>query len=229
MKFENLKDQKFNRLTAIERVENDKLGHTMWKCKCECNNIVVCSASSLKNGKTKSCGCYKNELVGNRNRKHNMAKTKIYMIWGTIMKRCYNPNEIGYKRYGGRGITVCDEWSNKENGSTNFINWAMDNGYIEEILPNGRNKWTLDRINVNGNYEPSNCRFITMKEQNNNRRTNHYIAYNGKTHTLAEWSEILNIKYGTLKSRLSDYGWSIERAFTEPVINYKENQRSIRL
>lgn len=110
-----------------------------------------------------------------------------------MKKSCYNKNDSSYKHYGGRGIKICDEWIEKENGFINFYNWAMNNGYKENL--------SIDRINVNGNYEPSNCRWATAIQQANNRTNNHYIIYNKEKHTMTEWGRILNISYATLKTR----------------------------
>ena len=162
----------------------------MWLCKCDCGNIKKVRTNHLKFGSIKSCGCLL--LLGNP--KHNMCGTKIYNVYKSMRERCFNKNDKNYRHYGGRGIKICDEWLDKENGFMNFYNWAIKNGYKKGL--------TLDRINVDGNYSPSNCRWTTMKEQSNNRRNNNYITYNGETHTLTQWSEILNIKYGTLQNRI---------------------------
>ena len=152
---------------------------------------------------------------------HQLSDKRIYYIYYAIKDRCYNPKTKCYKRYGGRGITMCDEW---KNDFKTFYVWAVANGYKEEILPNGRNKWTIDRIDTNGNYEPSNCRWITIKEQSRNTRKNKLIEFNGEKHTLSEWTEILNLPYSRIYKRLSD-GWSVERAFTTPVIEKHINKK----
>jgi hypothetical protein len=120
-----------------------------------------------------------------------------------MKRRCSNPNYKWYANYGGRGIKVCDEWQKFEP----FCDWAMANGYTEEL--------TIDRIDIDGNYSPSNCRWVDMVTQNNNKRTNRLITFNNETHTMKEWSRILGIKYHTLENRLNKYKWSVERAFTE--------------
>lgn len=120
---------------------------------------------------------------------------------------------INYKNYGGRGITVCDEWRDDVQA---FYDWAMKSGYKEELLPNGRSKWTLDRIDVNGNYEPSNCRWATVIEQANNRRKNHFITYNGETLTIAQIAIKYGIKSSVLSWRIRD-GWDIKRAIETPI------------
>lgn len=131
-----------------------------------------------------------------------MSKTRIYQMWKNMKKRCYNPKCDKYKSYGGRGIVVCNCWLKD---FMNFYRWALKNGYKENL--------SIDRIDVNGNYEPKNCRFITTEEQYLNRTDNHNITYKGKTQTLKEWSAELGINYDTLRHRLNDYNWSVERAF----------------
>jgi hypothetical protein len=125
--------------------------------------------------------------------------------------RCYRKSTAPYARYGGRGITVCDEW---RNSFTSFRDWALSNGYAEGL--------SLDRIDYNGNYEPSNCRWVTIKEQENNRCNNNRIEYNGEIRTISEWSEILGISQYALRHRIQR-GWSIERALTtkERIYNKK--------
>ena len=135
-------------------------------------------------------------------RKPNVSGTRLYIIWQGMKQRCYDASCNCYPRYGGRGVTICEEW---RNGSEAFQAWALSHGYREDL--------TIDRIDVNGNYEPGNCRWATWKEQANNTRRNRYITYNEVTHTLTEWADIFGINYGTLRSRL-DNGWSVERALT---------------
>lgn len=205
-KFIDLTGQKFGRLTVIERAENNKNGSSQWVCRCECGNNKVVFIGNLKNGHTTSCGCLQREQAVKANTKHGMKHTRIYNEWCGINRRCYNQNDRCYNNYGGRGITICDEWKNDFQA---FYNWAMANGYADDL--------TIDRIDVNGNYEPSNCRWITRKEQGNNTRRNHLLTYNGKTQTLAQWADEIGISYDTLCSRIVQRHWDIERALTTPV------------
>ena len=131
-------------------------------------------------------------------------KTRLQNIWGNMKTRCYNKNDKRYHRYGGRGIEIYEEWKNNFSA---FRDWAMSNGYADDL--------TIDRINNDGNYEPSNCRWVTDKEQANNRSNNHYVTYKGETLSLTKWSEKLNIGYDVTKRRLAR-GWSVERAFETP-------------
>lgn len=198
-KFNDLTGKQFGRLTVLCKNGKSKAGHTLWKCKCECGNVTTVFGCNLTKGVTNSCGCFRKE----KPTKHGMTHTRIRRIWSTMKQRCYNDNNIGYKNYGKRGIVVCDEWKNDFQA---FYEWSMANGYTEEM--------SIDRIDVNGNYEPSNCRWVSMKEQQNNRTDNHYITHNGETHTMSEWADIVGIPYGTLNSRINTLHWSIERALT---------------
>lgn len=201
--------KKFNKLLVLERVKNDKFGNTKWLCKCECGNKVEVLGTHLRSGHTQSCGCLQKEKCKNiiHKPKHNMSRTRIYKIWNGMKNRT-NEKSVSkdkyYKNYSGRGITVCDDWKEFEQ----FYKWATNNGYKDNL--------TIDRIDTDGNYEPSNCRWITMKEQNNNKRNNVLITHNNETHNITEWNEILGFTKGLLKNRLNR-GWSIQRAFTTKV------------
>ena len=147
----DLTGQKFGRLTVIKRIENQGT-KAKWLCKCECGNFSKVTTDNLRNGHTKSCKC---SII-----KHKYAhKESLYFRWIGIKERCNNPNAYNYKNYGLRGIKVCKEWNDDY---LKFRQWALNNGYKENL--------TIDRINVNGNYEPANCRWTTWKEQNNNKR-----------------------------------------------------------
>lgn len=171
---DDISNQRFGRLTVIERAENSKSGKTRWRCQCDCGNTVSVQASSLKGGITRSCGCLQREIVSQNNRsmvgklhplfKHGDKGSRLYTIWRNMKKRCNNPNRRDYKNYGGRGIVVCDEWLHDY---TAFHNWAMANGYDPDA-PYGQ--CTLDRIDVDGNYCPQNCRWVSMAVQNQNKQ-----------------------------------------------------------
>lgn len=214
----DLTGQTFNQLTAI-KIAYIKNRKPYWEWKCDCDNIKVIDIYSVISGSIKSCGCLRSKIMSQKTSKHNMSKTRIFRIWSLMKDRCYNSKSTQYINWGGRGIKVCDEWLG-ENGFINFYNWAMANGYIEEQLPNGRNKLELDRIDNDGNYEPSNCRWATHKQQQNNKRNNRLITYNGETRNITEWTEFMRFPKYLLKNRL-DYGWSIEKALTTPVKKYK--------
>jgi len=137
---------------------------------------------------------------------HHMTNTRIYRIWNSILNRCKNKKTDSYKFYGGKGITVCNEWKS----FVNFRDWALANGYNDTL--------SIDRIDSKGNYEPSNCRWVTMREQQNNRCNNVRLTYNGETHTIMEWSRITGIKPKIYYDRYYR-GWDIKRLFEQPVGN----------
>lgn len=201
-KFENLKGKNFGKLTVLERIEN-KGEKVCWICFCECGNYKNVLSVHLKDGAITNCGCVKKQIISKANTKHGKSNTRLFRIYSHMKDRCYRKNDKRYKNYGGRGIKICDEWLND---FMNFYNWAMKNGYQENL--------TIDRINVNGNYEPSNCRWASIKDQMNNTTRNVYLTYNNETHTISEWSEIIGIPYKTLQRRLNRK-WTIERALTQ--------------
>lgn len=186
---------RFGRLTVIEEGVKYKNNCT-WICSCDCGNVTKpIIGYSLRDGSTKSCGCLKKELILKRNKRHDGSQSRLYTVWNGMKNRCYSPNSSAFKNYGARGITVCDEWKNDFQA---FFSWSMKNGYDPEAQ---RGKCTLDRIDNDGNYEPSNCRWATMKEQGNNRRSNVRVEINGRTQTLTQWSEETGIMFDTLKWR----------------------------
>ena len=190
----DLTGQRFGRLVVLKRDGKDF--PTKWICKCDCGKECSVFAENLRRGHTTSCGCFRDENRGNLKRTHGYSKTRIYGVWGKIKARCCNPNNPSFPRYGGRGITICDEW---ENDPMAFINWAYANGYREDAE---YGETTVDRIDNNKGYSPDNCRIADAQIQSNNRRSNKRITYNGETHTVAEWSRILNVNQQTLTSGL---------------------------
>ena len=194
----------------------------MWRCKCSCEYKTECivSGNNLIKKNTQSCGCLGKQRRKEASTTHGMTGTRLYSVWTSMKERCYSHKDKNYKNYGGRGIAICPEW---KNDFMSFYNWAIDNGYDKNAPNRG---CTIDRIDVNGNYEPSNCRWTDNKTQQNNRCNNHYITYKGTTKTLTQWSEDLGIDSDALKQRINVYNWSIERALETPVIrkNRKEKQ-----
>ena len=173
----------YGKLTVIERIgrmNNMATNHIYYKVKCICGNEEETRGSLLRNGKKKMClDCYRKN---SKRYKHGLAgKNRIYKIWTHMKGRCLNKTDSEYFRYGGRGISICKEW---EKDFMNFYNWAITNGYEENL--------TIDRINNNGNYEPDNCRWTDMKTQSNNRRSNRMITIGDETHNLTEWTKKLN-------------------------------------
>lgn len=162
-KAKDLTNRRFERLKVIRRVEN-KNYRAMWLCECDCGNRKVITSYQLLSGDTKSCGCLGKENRTKSRTKHHKTNTKLYYVWKGMKQRCYNPKNKYYYNYGGRGITICEEW---KNDFGKFYEWAIKNGYDENAL---HKSCTIDRINNSGNYEPNNCRWVDMKTQSNNRR-----------------------------------------------------------
>lgn len=187
--------------------------HSTSICLCDCGNTKTITNSDLKKGHCLSCGCMKKEYIRKANIKHGEKGTRLYNIWQSMKQRCLLPTNANYKYYGQRGICVCSEWLDY----INFAQWARNNGYQDDL--------TIERIDVDGNYCPENCKWATIQEQNNNKTTTHNISYNGETHTLKQWSKILNISYSTLERRLHILGWSVEDALTKPVDTSKRNHK----
>lgn len=198
-KFQDLTGKTFSKLTVIGRAESGPNGNTRWHCKCECGNEVTVQGAHLKNGLTKSCGCYRKERAPESNRIHGQYKTRLYRIWARMKTRCLTPGADNYRDYGGRGITICDDW--KDNFQS-FYDWAVSHGYNDEL--------TIDRIDVNGNYEPSNCRWATRREQSDNTRRTIRLTIDGQTHTINEWSEISGLPRTTIYNRYRNF-WPTDR------------------
>lgn len=179
--------KKFGKLTVIEQLNTrDKHGYPIYKCVCDCGNVVHVNSNKLKTHNTKSCGCLKFERL----RTHGHSHDRLYTIYNNLKNRCCNKNHRDFKDYGGRGIAVCDEWCND---FMNFYKWSIANGYNDTL--------TIDRIDVNGNYEPSNCRWTNSTTQSRNKRNTVYLTYNGVTKSLPQWAEELGVKYNKLYSR----------------------------
>lgn len=201
---DHLENMVFGRLTVIEKAPKHK-NRVNWLCKCECGNYVTVRADHLLDGRTKTCGCYSKE-IGERTKTHGMSKTTLYKVWRSMLGRCFYEKSENYKYYGGRGITVCDEW---RNSFERFYEWAMDNGYSKGL--------TIDRIDNNGNYQATNCKWATVKEQENNKRNNHILEFEGQRLTIAQWSEKLGVKMHTLNKRINYCKWPVEKALKTPV------------
>lgn len=204
----NIKDitgQTFNRLTAIEFVEC-RNGYACWKFQCSCGNQKILPGYSVRNGSVKSCGCLhhnkdptKFKIKGERNEK---GRPILHTTYHDMKLRCRNPHAAGYSNYGGRGIKVCDEWLNDYNA---FYDWAMSNGYSKGL--------TLDRINNDGDYSPSNCRWVTRSVQQSNTRANVFLEYHGRRLTITQWARELGVNRDMLRYRYNA-GWDTERILT---------------
>jgi len=203
----DLTGMKFGRLTVLRLSKERFLDQVSWDCLCDCGKTTIATTTHLRKGFKKSCGCYHDEAASERAKTHGESKSRLYKTHQALKNRCLNKNCKAYKNYGLRGITVCDEWLG-ENGYLNFREWAYKNGYKSEL--------TIDRIDNNKGYSPENCRWATIKEQENNKRTCHYVTINGITKNLTEWSEIYGIKRDTVKCRLKN-GWNVIDALTLPI------------
>lgn len=203
--------RRFGRLIVIEQLGKDKWKKNKWLCICDCGKETIVQGYSLRSGNTKSCGCLQKEITVKIMTKHGHGKrdykTKTYLSWTQIIQRCTNVNNKKYKDYGDRSITVCRRWRK-------FINFLKDMGEVPE-------GYQIDRINNHKGYYKSNCRWVTPKQNSRNRRKNHIITFDGKTQCLSAWAEELNIHAGTLRNRICELDWSIEKALTSPVRKIK--------
>lgn len=204
---------KFGKLIVVDiadfNVTPNGRREKMWKCKCDCGNIKVVRDSSLKSGNTTSCGCYRSMCSAKRlstmNMTHGKSHDRLYKIWKGMIDRCENVKNKSYKNYGEKGISVCEEWHDVNN----FYKWSKEHGYNLDL--------SIDRIDNKIGYCPENCRWVDKYTQNNNTSRNHIITYKGKTQTMAQWADELNLSYSAIKSRLNKYGWSVKKAFEAPI------------
>lgn len=198
----DLTGQKFGRWSVLNRAENRGKA-LMWKCKCSCGTVKKVHGTSLKSGTSKSCGCVRKEGVS---RTHGLSKHPLYRIWARMKGATTSKTHQDYKYYGSKGIKVCREWMDDFEV---FYTWAMKNGYRQGL--------EIDRVDNRGDYEPSNCRWVDRTVQMNNVSSNVRITHEGKTLTVAQWSKLTGIPAGTIRSRLSLYGWSPIEAISTPV------------
>lgn len=204
-KFIDLTGQDFNRLTVVG-YSGRKKKQPSWYCRCNCGNITSVQAGCLKNGKIKSCGCLNVEKVKQSNTSHGHSRggmvSSTYASWSSMLSRCQDVTHKSFHHYGGRGITVCERWQK-------FENFLADMG----VKPKGK---TLDRKENDKGYCPENCRWATMKEQCNNRRSNRFITFDDKTLTLSMWADKMGVSKNTLYYRIK-MGWTVEKALSTPV------------
>lgn len=211
-KFIDLSGQRFGRLTVTSIADKSGVA-TRFICKCDCGKETVCFSNNLRRGLVSSCGCFRGEMTAARNTTHGLSGTTTYEIWSGIIKRCTNPSDRNFKRYGGRGISVCDRW-------LKFENFLSDMGE----RPVGA---SIDRRDNSGNYCLDNCRWASKVTQANNTRTNRYITLRGVTKTLAEWAIETGYNRKLISDRI-DRGWSVEDALQTPPIHKFMNHSSPR-
>jgi len=212
----NIANKTFFGLTALSISHKDKRGRYVWNCACICGNAVVVSSSSLVAGKVKSCGCLTKGFISAATTTHGQSRTPEYRAWDSMKARCLNKSTKNYHNYGGRGIKVCDRW-------LKFENFYADMGKKPSL------KHSLDRIDNNGNYEKSNCRYATISQQANNKRNNILLTFNGRTQTVSQWSKSINLSKSVIYDRLKKHTWSVEKILTTPVnIKYRHKTHSLK-
>lgn len=195
--------KRFGRLEVIEMVPRIGKEIIKWKCLCSCGNIHIVSRLDLTSGDVKSCGCLKRERDQTFSKTHGLSREGIYGVWCNMKSRCYNKSSQDYPYYGGRGIFIVNEWHDFKK-------------FYDDMHPRPEGA-TIERIDNNGPYCKTNCRWATRVDQANNKRNNLLITFDGKTKTLAQWSKDTGIKSHTLRSRIYEYGWSVEEALTTPL------------
>jgi hypothetical protein len=207
----DLSNKEFGKLTvrSLSHIKNYK---KYWLCRCMCGKETIVCADKLTSGRTKSCGCYSKAI------KHGLYKHKIYKIWDAIKQRCGNKKTIHYKDYGGRGISMCSEWSNNFIDFYNYVTSLP--GYDENLIGIRFNQLTIDRISNNIGYEKGNLRWATRSEQSRNNRSNIFIDYKGERMCLTDWADKIKISPNTLYSRIYSSNWGIEKALTTPAGKY---------
>lgn len=196
----------FGRLTVIEFSHTAK-SKSFWRCKCSCGNETLTPTGYLTSGDTTSCGCAKRDATVERNKAggtHNRSRTPEHRVWSRMRSRCTRPTDKDYPRYGGRGIKVCPEWSD-------FSTFFKDMG----TRPSGEH--SIERLNVNGDYEHANCVWALPVQQANNRRDTRRILFDGRTQSIAQWARELGMREDTLRRRLDHYGFTVTQALTQPV------------
>ena len=200
MKILDLTGQRFGMLTALSVCGRNASKLKLWMCVCDCGNIKAVSSHDLRTGNTKSCGC----LAHKGNLTHGMSRTSEHGAWSEMRKRCTTKTSKRFPLYGGRGISICERWSKFEN-------------FLADMGPKPTSQHTLDRIDVNGNYSPENCRWADWKTQQNNRRNNRVIEFNGEKLTSSQWQDRVGIPSSIIRQRLDRDGWSVEKAMTHPI------------
>lgn len=210
-RFVNMSDQVFGMVTVLGFAGEDrttKQVRNLWWCRCECGAVFKPRGDHLKSGNTTNCGCVRRVSVGDSCRTHghcnNRRTTSEYGIWCAMIRRCCVADDPGYKYYGTRGIIVCSRWR------------ESFEAFFSDMGPKPK-RYSIDRIDSSGNYEPSNCRWATHREQMQNTRRNHLITFQNTTLCVTEWARRVGLPSATLFSRIHKGGWSVERALTTPL------------
>ena len=205
----DLTNKTFGRLKVLNRENNSISGQVIWKCKCICNKIINVQGGNLKSKQTTSCGCYRDEVTSKRSTSHGMTKSSEFISWSAMLSRCINQNDPAYNRYGGRGIVVCDRWKD-----------SFENFY-EDMGPKPSDKHSIDRISVDGNYEPNNCKWSNSKDQARNRRSNKIKnieqaneirkLYSSRNYYQKELAEIYGCSIKTISEIVNNDTWKINK------------------
>ncbi|MDR0472139.1 MAG: hypothetical protein LBH43_00460 [Treponema sp.] len=214
-KRKDLTGMKVGRLTVLYYSHSNRYAY--WRCHCECGQETIVRSSHLIAGLVKSCGCVNSEtgrqtikFAQNTRRTHDESRSRLHIIWTNMKQRCGNKNNVGYKDYGGRGIKICHEW---ENDYISFRDWALSNGYADNL--------SIDRINNDGNYEPSNCRWASKEIQSNNQRRNVFLTYNNETKTITQWAKEFGI------SRTTFFRWLNQGKTIEEIADKRKSGRRL--
>jgi hypothetical protein len=210
----NLANQRFGRVTIISLSHIDK--NAFWLCRCDCGKEFTATGNNVVRGKQVSCGCYKKEVTGRLRKSHGETNTRFYRIWAGMKKRVLNKNDKRHGDYGGRGIAICEDWFKYE-----LFKRDMHQSYLEHVKEHGVHDTTIERIDVDGDYTLSNCKWATYQEQNMNTRKTVVLSYQGVNYSLAEAAIVFNINKSTLKDRLRR-GMSLELALTTPTKKNRE-------
>lgn len=218
MKVKDLTGQRFGRLIVLARAENDRHNKSQWLCQCDCGNQKTVNGQSLTRGLTMSCGCLNREISSRKGAQntqyaHGGHATRLYHVWHGMKSRCLNKSGKDYPRYGGRGITICDEW---RGSFVAFRDWALANGYRDDL--------SIDRKDNDGPYAPWNCQWTTTVQQANNRRCTVEISVNGETLPLADWARKLGVSLGTLYCRYRK-GWTPEEIVNGRPPKYNQHMK----
>lgn len=192
--------QQFVRLTAVRFIKQDRPGTPRWEFQCACGNIITARISNVKSGAIASCGCLRKELTSARRTTHGMRQSREYISWARMLQRCQNPRSTGWEEYGGRGISISERWMKFED-------------FFEDMGPMPGPNYSIDRIDVNGNYEPGNCRWATAIDQARNRRNSIIVEYDGEKMHLIDACKMIGISYSTVQTRLNR-GWSMKDALS---------------